>query len=643
MGIKIDSFFKHISCQMRIVICISFLFIFSFSSVAQRQYKSHSVQQGETVFSIAKSYDIGVEDIFSLNPDARKGVKINSILIIPEKGTLGVLNEDVKFKKHRVRRKETLTSIAKKYDVSIDLIKRYNKELYSRAIKKGEKLRIPIGLKETSPVAITEVEIDSITIQQHTLEPKETKFGIARKYGITITELEAMNPDMGEVMTIGTVINVPLVEVTPSAQIEEGFTFYEVKPKEGFFRLKLKLGLDKQEIIALNPYAKDGLKEGMVLKIPSDTNGNSKIARVNLENSIYNKDKKRLALILPFQLQKIGSDTTLTNADLIKKGGMLRVALDFYSGVLMAAEFAKDNGISVHIDVYDNQASVAKTASVISENDFDNVDAVIGPLLQKNVEKAATMLRNSKTPIFSPLSNRKISMSSNFFQTLPTDDMLRKSMMDYLVANNEGKNVLLISDANRLRQKTEILKAIPSASAISPREKGFLYVTDVDIKLSEEQENWVIVESVKPGIISNIIGLLNGMPETYKIRLFALDKNDAYEFDDVSNIHLAKLGFTFPSVNKSYNYKDKTPFIVSYKNRYGVYPNRYAVRGFDVAYDVLLRLGSAKDIYASAKEDYVTEYVENKFRYTKNSSRGYRNQATYIIKYKDDLEFEIVE
>ena len=37
------------------------------------------------------------------------------------------------------------------------------------------------------------------------------------------------------------------------------------------------------------------------------------------------------------------------------------------------------------------------------------------------------------------------------------------------------------------------------------------------------------------------------------------------------------------------------------------------------------------------------EYVENKFRYTKNSSRGYRNQAAYIIRYKDDLEFEIVE
>jgi hypothetical protein len=163
------------------------------------------------------------------------------------------------------------------------------------------------------------------------------------------------------------------------------------------------------------------------------------------------------------------------------------------------------------------------------------------------------------------------------------------------------------------------------------------------VKLSEEEENWVILESVKPGIISNVLGLLNGMPETYKIRLFTLDRNDAYEFDDVSNTHLAKLSFTFPSVNKSYSYKDKTPFIVSYKNKYGVYPNRYAVRGFDVTYDILLRLGSANDIFASAENDYVTEYVENKFRYTKNTSRGYRNQAAYIIKYKEDLEFEIVE
>jgi|TARA_R110002110_G_scaffold175760_2_gene379470 LysM repeat protein len=630
---------------MKIVIYLSFLFVFSFScgALAQQQFKSHSVQVGETVFSIAKAYGIGVEDIYRLNPNAKDGVKINSILIVPDKDSQATINEDIKFEKHRVRRKETLFSISKKYDVSIDNIKRYNKELYSRAIKKGERLNIPIGLKDMPIVEAPILEADTVTDQKHTLEPKETKYGIARKYGITIAELEALNPGMGEIINIGTVINVPASAVIASAKIDEDFKFYEVKSKEGFFRLKLKLGLSEEEIVALNPYAKDGLKEGMILKIPMDNEVIDKVETVNLENVIYNKKKKRLAVILPFQLQKVGVDTINTDTVLIKKSGMLRVALDFYSGVLMAAEFAKDKGISVHLDVYDNEGSNSKTASIITKNDFSNVDAVIGPLRQKNVEKAVAMLRDSKTPIFSPLSNREIAMSSNFFQTLPTDEMLRKSMMDFLIANNDGKNVLLISDVDRGEQKAKILKALPNAITLSPREKGFLYLTDIDVKLSEEKENWVILESIKPGIISNTLGLLNGMPETFKIRLFTLDRNDAYEFHDVSNTHLAKLNFTFPSVNKSYSYKDKNPFVVSYKNKYGVYPNRYAVRGFDVTYDILLRLGSAEDVFESTENDYVTEYVENKFRYTKNSSRGYRNQAAYIIKYKDDLEFEIVE
>lgn len=628
---------------MKIVIYLSFFFVVGFSALAQQQYKTHTVQKGETVFSIAKEYGIGVEEIYRLNPKTKDGVQINSILIVPDKDNQVAINDDITFKKHRVKRKETLFSISEIYNVSIDNIKKFNKELYSRGVKKGERLTIPIGIKDIPIVEAPIEETDSITGQKHTLKPKETKYGIARKYGITIAELEALNPGMGDIIKIGEVINVPATTVVDSAAIDEDFKFYEVKPKEGFFRLKIKLGLSMEEIVALNPYAKDGLKEGMILKIPTTTMVVDKVETVNLENTIYNKDKKRLAVILPFQLQKVGKDTINTDTILIKKGGMLRVALDFYSGVLMAAEFAKDKGISIHIDVYDNEGSNSKTASIFTNNDLSNVDAVIGPLQQKNVEKAVSMLLDSKTPIFSPLSNREITMSSNVFQTLPTDEMLRKSMMNYLIANSSGKNVVLISDVDRVAQKAEILKAIPTAITLSPREKGFFYLTDIDVKLSEEKENWVILESTQPGIISNILGLLNGIPETFKIRLFTLDRNDAYEFQDVSNSHLAKLGFTFPSVNKTYSYKDKNPFVVSYKNKYGVYPNRYAVRGFDLTYDILLRLGSAGDIFTSIENDYVTEYVENKFRYIENSSRGYRNQAAYIIKYKDDLEFEIVE
>jgi len=74
-----------------------------------------------------------------------------------------------------------------------------------------------------------------------------------------------------------------------------------------------------------------------------------------------------------------------------------------------------------------------------------------------------------------------------------------------------------------------------------------------------------------------------------------------------------------------------------------VLPNRYVIRGFDVTYDVLLRLASENDIYDAILPTNETVYVENKFRYEKADSRGYCNQAAYILKYNDQLKFEEVK
>ena len=631
---------------MKILVYFFFLFVFSIGTgaLAQKQYKTHYVKKGETVFSIAKQYGVSTEEIYKLNPDVTNGVKINAILIIPEKTDISNTSEAVRFKKHRVKRKQTLFGIAQQYNISIDDIKKYNKELYSRPIKRGEKISIPVFEKKLKPVTTTITTHPGF--DTHTVASKETKFGIARKYGITIPELEALNPTMGENLQIGTILNVPEASIVSSASIEDDYDFYEVQPKEGFFRLKIKLGLSEEEIVALNPYASEGLKDGMILKIPKENLAvivTDKAEIVNLESRIVNTSRKNLVVLLPFQLNKVETDSISSNSELLKKGGTLRVALDFYSGVLMATEFAKDKGISVHLDVYDTEGSDSKTRAIISKNDFKNVDAVIGPLRQKNVETAAALLKTTKTPLFSPLSNRKMQTYSNFFQTVPTNAMLRQSMLEFLKANGTNKNLLLISDVAKKAQRAEILKALPDAKSISPREKGFLYVVDIDTKLVEDRENWVILESDDPTIISNVLGLLNGMPQGFTLRLFTLDKNDAYNYHDVSNLHLAKLNFTFPSVNKSYNYKEKDPFLISYKNKYGVYPNRYAVRGFDITYDILLRLASAEDLYDAYQNDYETEYVENKFHYTRNTSSGYQNSAAYIIKYMNNLEFEIVK
>jgi len=637
---------------------ILFLFV-GFTSIAQEKFVSHTVQKGETVYSIAKQYEIHENVIYRLNPDVKNGMKTASVLILPITGNNTANNPVIEIRKHKVKRKETLNSISQLYNVSVEDLKKYNKQLYSTELKKKDVLRIPVGLYASSNTTgnASEDKEDTTKTRTHTVVPKETKYGIARKYGITIVELEMLNLEMGENLQIGAELIVPDVVVAEDSTIEDvNFEYYEVQPKEGFFRLKVKLGLTEEEIIALNPYAKDGLKEGMILKIPNTENSlvSKDYEAVNLENYIVNTKKKNLAIMLPFKLNRIDIDSLNVNKDLLKSDATLRAAIDFYSGVLMATEFAKDKGISTHLDVYDTEGSASKVSSIIDNNNFSEVDAVIGPLLSKNIERAASKLEGQQIPVFSPLSKSKIKESSNLYQTLTPTELMQKAMLDYIVKNAEGRKILVISGENWTKEKGAIVSALPQAITISPKEGNYFKVDEIDSKVDKFLENWVIIASDNPILVSNVVGLLNGLPEKVldeegveigenKIRLFTLDKNKAYDYNDVSNLHLANLDFTYPSVSRHYVYDEINPFLVSYKNKHGVFPNNYAIRGFDVTYDVLLRLASAETIYDASRSDIKTEYIENKFQYTFKPLSGYSNNAFYIIKYTSELKLEVVE
>lgn len=644
------------------MVCIFFV---SSMATAQKEYETHRVQKNQSLSQIATLYGVSQAAIKKRNPEIENELSAGTLLIIPTQSKSIDAQNPPKFKKHKVRRKETLISISKKYNVSIDAIKRYNKQLYARQIKKGERLQIPMHLKivDSGVVPYNDskvsgaITLDTSSLSKHIVKAKETRYGIARMYGITVSELEQMNPELGEGLSQNAIINVPSKAILKTAIAEKGYRFYEVQPKEGFYRLKVKINLTKEQIVALNPYAKDGLQEGMILKIPSDTATaiTGQINKRDLQQTIIDTSQKRIAVLLPFRLNKIISESLSVKQQQIKKNRLMSLSLDFYSGLLMATEFAKDKGISLQLDVFDTQYNTAIVSDIINSNTFDNFDAVIGPLGQKNIEKAAAMLQDTTVPIFSPLSNKQIKVSKNVFQSLPSDVMLEDGMLQYIVSGMSDKNVIVITDSTKTAQLAKIMLAIPDARIVSLREEGFLRLEDVENQIDQTKENWVILEATDPILISNVVGVLNGLPVIdpdleedqepvdYEIRLFSLDKNAAFDYHDVSNVHLAELNFTFPSVNKSYNYKDKNAFLISYKNKYGVLPNRFAVRGFDLTYDVILRLASSEDIFTASKQEFETQYIENKFSYSKSLLSGYQNNAFYIIKYQENLQFQVLE
>ncbi len=206
------------------------------TATKQEKYIKHTVVKGETVNIIAQKYSVTPYDIFKLNPDSQNGIKLDAVLLIPPSsiGTTTAVQKPavVTSKKttHLVQPKETLFSLSRQYNVSVDAIKNANAELLKDGLKIGQNIVIPAGdvstqntyqkppeekpvfkptevaktvIKEEVKTAVAKPTSSSKTIY-HTVEAKETKFGISKKYGITIENLEKLNPQIVSGLQVGT-------------------------------------------------------------------------------------------------------------------------------------------------------------------------------------------------------------------------------------------------------------------------------------------------------------------------------------------------------------------------------------------------------------------------------------------------------
>ena len=642
-------------------VTLLFIFIFvvfSCSSIGQQTYSSHRVTEGETVSGIANKYNVTVYEIYRLNPEAKKQLYPGLVLILPSgkaDSTVSNVSEDDTFIFHTVQKGETLYKLSKKYSVTEAEIKRYNQQLYSAELRNGETIKI----RKPQNTGVSEVSKPTSTKRKHIVKAKETKYGLAAMYGISVSELENLNPNIADGLQIGDILNVPDKSYTQDAVLEEHkYGFYEVKPKENLFRLTQRWDMTEEQLTALNPSLKDGLKNGMILKIPkSKLNDeipvNTAGGAINLATNLKNFSVKNVAVMLPFNLGKTEIDTGDVRKSVLKSDRVMNIALDFYSGALMAVDSAKAIGISSNLYVYDTQYSRTagkatndrKIQEIISRNDFDKMNAVIGPLLTSNVEKATEALRSRAIPVVSPIVP-SVTMSPNLFQSRPDDKILKEQMLNFIKQEGRGKNIIVVADSKNQNTKDRILSLYPDAKLVSPRSSGngyYIKASDLVSKMSRTIQNWVILETNDIALISNITTTLSTQLSQSEITLLTTDKGSAYESDDVSNITLMKLNFHFPSVDREYDFKHEN-FIRAYTSKYGYAPNSYAVRGYDVTFDTLLRLAAAESLYSAADAGYITQYVENKFNYIQDPvSSGYYNKASYILKYGKDLEEIVVE
>ncbi len=111
-------------------------------------YYIHQVEKGQTVYSIAKAYDVTVDEIFFENPSAKTGISIGQELLIPTINKETQLNTEVKstnfeFFYHIAAANETFEHIASIYVIPEEYIRKANPNLHGN-LREGEYVKVPV-------------------------------------------------------------------------------------------------------------------------------------------------------------------------------------------------------------------------------------------------------------------------------------------------------------------------------------------------------------------------------------------------------------------------------------------------------------------------------------------------------------------
>lgn len=708
-----------------------FLIAFFFSGVSAcsaQKFSTHTVKEGESLESIAKVYKVSQNSILQLNKEIRQGDKLrtNTILVIPKGGTSSGVSastsgsdtrkvteqEPISFTSHRVRKKETLYGIAKRFNISEEDIKKYNPELYSAQLKKKMTLKIPQYRRSES--ALTD---NANSFETYTVAPKETRWSIAHKYGITVDSLLALNPELSKAnnyLASGQELKLPKLpgstvenqetqlflsytvppkmnffqlkqkfgvepdeivrlnpEITARGGLKEGmviripqkkldagevntanYNFYEVKPKQTTFSLTRKFGISYKELLDLNPDLSDGLKAGMVLKLPKNQEGNFEVRnslvldKINLQDSIDSKNRPKLVFMLPFRLDRLNLSDKVEVANTIDKRNSLKYSLGLYSGALVAIDSIADLGISVDVKTYDNRLNLARTKEILQSENLRSVSAIVGPLDVASLKETAVRASAAQVPVIAPIPAESDLSLSNVFYSYTPPKVLRDHMLDYMSEKYENQNIIIIADSANTKVRDSIVRRFPNAKIAKVVEEEKNIGVNIDRLrqlVSDEVENWVFLETKNYKLVSSVTSILNSFQnallnpentnrEKVKLILFTTNKNSAFDNDVISNTHLSKIRFTYPSV---YKLPENNSFSRRYEERFGSVPDRYAVRGFDLTFDLLLKLAFKNDLIQASRLVGETSYTGNKFNYQRKGAAGYYNSASYIMTIED--------
>ncbi|MBP6867835.1 MAG: LysM peptidoglycan-binding domain-containing protein [Bacteroidales bacterium] len=454
-------------------------------------------------------------------------------------------------------------------------------------------------------------------------------------------------------MKIRTIFLVILLFVSICLGAQEQQTIqHKVRWMETLYSIARKYKVDPKDIAVLNNLRTGEISRGQILLIPFPDTKVTEQEELPLQDTLPVEVDPEIVNLRksPCRDYISSSEWEPVVSVILPFPGTRMVSgfVDFYQGVLLAAEKMKDKGMSVLLQVYDwNEKPMDE---LLSGSSLGHSNLIIGPVYSNQIGSALAYFRNSNTKIVSPLDNNAevwTSLFPNFFQVQPTLAVQQESLIRYLDPHNA--TLWVISEEGEETVAPGI-RATLDKNLIGYR--NFSYdvlqgreVTEVlrDL-LGANPRNQIIIASLNEAFVSDAIRNLHLLLayDNIPVELFGLSRWRSFETLDLTALH--QLQVVLP-LSAFVDYSDDVvkEFVHTYRTLFHGEPSQYAFQGYDVALyflDALFRYGPD---FEDCMENVRVPLLQNEFNFIKTMPEGgYSNTGTRVVRYRPDFTVELL-
>lgn len=584
-----------------------------------------------------------------------------------EKSAVIVFINGQKFYVHTVKSGDTLYSLAKTYEVSEDLIRQHNTNMGSE-LKIDQTVKIPVPESaQKSAKAEKRRKRDFLT---HKVQAGQTLYAIARDYNISVATLREDNPSLnpqslpvGETLWIRRAAVGKSNEQQTQAEIAEyaatlnsvtdddGYDHHVVQPGETIYSLSRRFGITEEEFARLNDVSA-GLKAGAMIRIPRPEQAEEEVVEVEQPQStadvhfraLASTEPLNVALMLPMNIEN------RANASYV----------EFYQGFLLGMETLKNTGRGESkLTVYNTSHDQLKVDEIVRSTMFEGTNLIVGPVYEDELAPVIRYAEQNSVPVVSPLANISAVESPALYQLSPSAERKYDKVAD--LVNGEREIFMIYADSYDEEFEAEakqLLHGRPyhsytysfddqkSKFRARTADAPFDVIDGMDTVLMSETPRLFIVLANKEVDVDRILGTISSSKVAISERSIPCAEYTVLgtsRWGRFSNIdHTTYFNNNVVMISTYHAKRDAQAvreFDSRYIEAYGGLPSLYAYRGYDAA--ILFCGGMRGDIEYNMLDKRYTP-LQTVYKFVQEGENGkYVNQEWMRINYNSNYTITV--